>query len=419
MEKVKKILILGISVALVSQVYVNLFTNDFRVSLSVIVFSVLLLLYNDFNIINASIATGIIVFLFRSCILYFSTLDIYHALTVNYPVIFFYSVYGICFYYLRLNNEKNMYKLFLGILACDFLSNTMELFLRIEELFTKDVLDMIKVLFIIALGRTSFVILFISIIKYYRLLLIKEEHEARYRKLILLTSSLKSEIYLMKKNIDYIEKVMGNSYKLYEGMVTTDCLKEQKTLALSIAKDVHEVKKDYIRVIRGIEELTENKIEYSDMRLKDIFYILEESTKRYLENKEINIKLNFKISKDFRTKEHYHIISTLRNLINNSIEAIDSKSLDGIIIVSYHSDSDNHVFKVYDNGRGIKKKDLEYIFQPGFSTKYNRETGDINRGFGLTLVKDVVENHFRGKIKVESNYNVGTVFEILLPKNKI
>lgn len=419
MERIKKILILGISVALVSQAYVNIFTDDFRVSLSVIIFSVILLLYKDLSIIKTSIATGIIVFLFRVCLFYFSTLDIHYSVTVNYPVMFFYSIYGICFNFLELNNEKNMYKLFLGILTCDFFSNNIELLLRIEGTFNESIIDMIKVLFVIALGRTAFVILFISIVKYYRLILIKEEHQERYRKLILLTSSLRSEIYLMNKNIDYIEKVMGNSYKLYEEMSKSDSSSEQKSLALSIAKDVHEVKKDYIRVIRGIEELTENKIEYTDMRLKDIFYILEENTRRYLESEELSINLIFKLGNDFRTKEHYHIISILRNLINNAIEAIGGKPEDGVIIVSHHSDDKNHIFKVYDNGKGIKERDLEYIFEPGFSTKYDKKTGDINRGFGLTLVKDMVENYFKGKITVESNYNVCTIFEISISKNRL
>ena len=46
----------------------------------------------------------------------------------------------------------------------------------------------------------------LTIIRNYKILLTKEEHEKRYQNLILLTSSLKSEIYFMRKNSEDIEK---------------------------------------------------------------------------------------------------------------------------------------------------------------------------------------------------------------------
>ncbi len=45
--------------------------------------------------------------------------------------------------------------------------------------------------------------------------LLKKEHTERYIKLLASNSTLKSEVYLMKKSMDNIEKVMGKSYKLY------------------------------------------------------------------------------------------------------------------------------------------------------------------------------------------------------------
>ena len=64
---------------------------------------------------------------------------------------------------------------------------------------------------------------------------------------------------------------------------------------------------------------------------------------------------------------------------------------------------------VDDTGNGIKRENLEHIFNNGFSTK-----GD-GRGTGLYQVKAMVEN-FGGKITVESQEGVGSSFSISFVK---
>lgn len=417
MGKIKKMFFLAFSVTLISQFYFSFIVENFRISLAVIVFTFGLLWYKSLDPIVTSIITSITVFLFRYFLYFFSHMDFEQSFVVNYPVVFFYTIFGICFHIFKIKNKgKNLFSLFIGVLACDFIANLCEILLRLDKITLNNIAGAIKILFLVALVRTFIAITFLSVIKYYKLLLIKEEHEERYRKLVLLTSSLKSEIYFMKKNIDYIENVMNNSFKLYEAISNDKKLSHLKNLSLSIAKDVHEIKKDYIRVIKGIEETTVRKIEYSSMSLKDIFYILQESTRRYLESENLNINLIFQAGDNFKTKEHYHIISLLRNLINNSIEAMNTTEENGFIMVVHYKKDGYHIFKVYDNGEGIRERDIKNIFDPGFSTKFNPETGDLNRGIGLTLVKDMVENYFKGQITVSSKYKSGTVFQILIPE---
>ena len=51
-------------------------------------------------------------------------------------------------------------------------------------------------------------------------------------------------------------------------------------------------------------------------------------------------------------------------------------------------DGENWLFKVWDTCGGIPSQVLDKIFLAGFSTKINYETGEINRGLGLSLVRD-------------------------------
>ncbi|WP_321367118.1 response regulator [uncultured Desulfuromusa sp.] len=66
---------------------------------------------------------------------------------------------------------------------------------------------------------------------------------------------------------------------------------------------------------------------------------------------------------------------------------------------------------VEDDGVGISDESRAKIFEPFYSTKNNSS----NSGLGLSIVKDVVENH-QGNIAVTSVVNQGTTFRVDFPK---
>ena len=51
---------------------------------------------------------------------------------------------------------------------------------------------------------------------------------------------------------------------------------------------------------------------------------------------------------------------------------------------------------------------------PGFSTKINYETGQVSRGLGLSLVKDIVESELGGSISLTSEDGCTDFIYILL-----
>lgn len=69
-------------------------------------------------------------------------------------------------------------------------------------------------------------------------------------------------------------------------------------------------------------------------------------------------------------------------------------------------------FMVSDQGIGIKKEDLPYVFTPFFRGSNVKEIEGT--GFGLVSVKNFVEIH-GGKIKIDSDLGKGTVVEVRLP----
>ncbi len=87
-------------------------------------------------------------------------------------------------------------------------------------------------LFLIALFRTFLTGLILMAEGHYRTLLKNEEHENRYRRLFLMTTGLKNEIYFMRKNSEEIESVMANAYKLYEKLNEMDVPEDMKHMSL-------------------------------------------------------------------------------------------------------------------------------------------------------------------------------------------
>jgi two-component system sensor histidine kinase YcbA len=57
---------------------------------------------------------------------------------------------------------------------------------------------------------------------------------------------------------------------------------------------------------------------------------------------------------------------------------------------------------------------MAHLFQVGYSTKFDPDTGNINRGVGLPAVQFIVDE-LGGKIQVDSQPGQGALFTVTLP----
>lgn len=98
----------------------------------------------------------------------------------------------------------------------------------------------------------------------------------------------------------------------------------------------------------------------------------------------------------------------IENLSKNAVDAMGGKV--GRITLRVEETDKCAVIEVSDTGKGIKRKDLNNVFRPGFTTK------ERGWGLGLSLAKRIVEEYHSGKIWVKSSeVGKGTTFRIELP----
>ena len=249
----------------------------------------------------------------------------------------------------------------------------------------------------------------------------RQEHEERYKKLLIAVSVLRSEIYFMNKNMVEIEDIMKKAFRMYRIMNEGEYPQAMKDMSLDIAKDVHEIKKDYIRVIRGLQQNFLPEMKVDRMSIKDIVSILEQDVREQIRERKGKIRFASVVRDNFMVTEHFALMSVLRNLVLNSIDAIGDRQQGGDIqlIVRRSLEKDSYEIIIEDDGMGIREKDLEMIFDAGYSTKFDDETGAINRGIGLTLVRDLLRDKFDGNVQVKSKEGAYTVFKIRIPVQSV
>ena len=109
--------------------------------------------------------------------------------------------------------------------------------------------------------------------------------------------------------------------------------------------------------------------------------------------------------------DEMHFTNVIFNLLDNALKYSKGKPM---LYVKTWNRPTGLVINVEDNGLGISKDNLKRIFEKF----YRVPTGNVHnvKGFGLGLayVKKIVEDH-GAEIKVESELNAGTKFEIFLP----
>ncbi len=415
-DKIKHTIITVFLTVILGQFYFNPFYTEFRITLGVIALTFLLIYFNDISILKTSFIVGLSVFLFRGMVYYSMHGGTVNDIIANYlPALFYYYTFGIVLHNFNIR-KKMIYPLnvFFILSFSDIVSNIVEISIR-NELFILSFSKIISNIFITGVIRAVASLILYRTFYSLKDLALKEEKRIERENLFVLSSKIVCEKFYLEKSMQDIETAMETSYSVYMKVKNSKFGEENPNISkklINLSHKIHEIKKDYRRILLGIGGIVPDLKVKNIMTVENIFNIIIESNLRY--NKLIEKKINLigSCNTNLKTKDYLSLTSIINNLINNSVDAINKK---GKIILDIWENSNYLYIRIKDNGEGIKKEDIGLIFNPGFSTKYDKSTGKMSTGVGLSHVNNITKDVFNGKVSVESEYNRGAVFTISIP----
>jgi K+-sensing histidine kinase KdpD len=116
-----------------------------------------------------------------------------------------------------------------------------------------------------------------------------------------------------------------------------------------------------------------------------------------------------KATRTITTADENKIQQVIINILNNAAKFCPR---DKPIIVTLQKTRESFSISIRDKGPGIRKQDLERIFDRFYKGKHNVKEG---MGLGLYLAKNIIDAH-KGTIGISSRFGKGTTVKITLPR---
>ncbi|MFD0940011.1 sensor histidine kinase [Pedobacter boryungensis] len=161
-------------------------------------------------------------------------------------------------------------------------------------------------------------------------------------------------------------------------------------------------------------EKKEIKLEFNPVKINDLIAAVIDSMDLQLQKRKAVVNLNLNATADVIMGDELHLSNVIYNLIDNANKYSISEPQ---IEVTTKNDVKNLYIEVSDKGIGMTKDQTKRIFDQF----YRVPTGNLHdvKGFGLGLnyVQDII-NEMNGTIKVHSEKDKGTTFEVCLPLNQ-
>lgn len=153
----------------------------------------------------------------------------------------------------------------------------------------------------------------------------------------------------------------------------------------------------------SLERLNINNFIEQTLKLLDVVIIENNATINNLVDPKLYIQYN-----------PAYLESIIQNLLSNAIK-YKHPQRDPVITIKSKITSHNITISIIDNGIGI---DLEKFGKDIFGLYRTFHNNNDAEGVGLYLTKNQIEA-FGGKITVESEVNMGTTFNIIMPNKKL
>ena len=403
-----------VATVLAGEFKIHPFGDQHRISLAVSIFFFILLWEKKINPIVTSVLIGSSIVTFRILLSYIADPSLFafaQTFLTHLPSFLYYLIFSLIFFFSRkLKLLENHFTIGIVGIISDVSACYGEVFFRVmttDMTVTKgDLLLMVA----ISVIRVSFVLSIYTILTLRRTKINEEAQIKKNEELLILISTLFVEMVQLQKTMQDAEVLTSKCFLLHRDLKALG-IETASIAALDISSQIHEIKKDSQRIYSGLSKLLIADHVKDEMPIQDIFEIVIKANQNYSQMLEKDITFATEILDPLPALHTFEVISMINNIVANSVEAIDQT---GNILLSAQRQGQLCIIFICDNGPGISSKHIKKIFNPGFTTKFNK-LGEFSNGIGLFHVKNTIES-LDGEIKLrESTQDFKTIFELSLP----
>jgi signal transduction histidine kinase len=224
------------------------------------------------------------------------------------------------------------------------------------------------------------------------------------------TDELQRFVNLGKMSASLLHEI---SSPLTAALITIDQISDQTGNINSIKRSLLHLTSYVDAAKQQLRNESSNQCFYIDQQFKTIGYIVNPIAIRSEVKLVIRRQPHIKLGGD-PIKFQQIVV----NLIINAIEAYENVDIRSKKIVTVQTDFNSRyiTITISDNGVGISREQLNYLFDRFYTTKSAKSKG---LGLGLALVRHNVEHHFMGNIRAVSGPIIGTKFIVKMPSHKV
>lgn len=211
-----------------------------------------------------------------------------------------------------------------------------------------------------------------------------------------------------------VATIMIASESLKDPEIITDAKRVDKLASIIYDENVR--LGNHIERVLNIAKIDKGdlKLDKQELNLNDLVAAVVDSMDLQLKKRDAQVDMQIEAANPILYGDEFHLSNVIFNLIDNAIKY--SKDIPEITIRTKNVGNHLHII-VADKGIGMSRDQLSKIFDQF----YRVSTGNLHdvKGFGLGLsyVHDIIKR-MKGTVKVKSEKNKGTEFELILPTIK-
>jgi two-component system, OmpR family, phosphate regulon sensor histidine kinase PhoR len=155
----------------------------------------------------------------------------------------------------------------------------------------------------------------------------------------------------------------------------------------------------------------EIKLTLAPVNIHDVIETVLNNMSLQLETRQGEVELLFDAENEIVRADPVHLTNILTNLVDNAIKYSPGQPR---LSIATQSLPDGVSIRVSDEGLGMTKDQLSRIFEKFYRVPTGNRHDVKGFGLGLSYVKKMIDEH-QGRISVESQPDVGSTFEFILP----